>query len=140
MTELFSLGSEVKTHSLTTVEYNDLSGVVTGHAVEKHDGITRIPVCLHLQNKNTSTDTVESKNMLLQPKNLTLTKSVSVSHPQNATPPQDVEMKECRCMFCGEGLLLESEEAAIAHMEVCPCLQEQLNDTEHQFTLPQSMK
>lgn len=45
------------------------------------------------------------------------------------------EKRECRCMFCGETLLLESEEAAIAHMTECPALQEQLASKD-QFTIP----
>lgn len=144
MTEMFPEGSKVETHSLTTVEYNALTGIVIGPAVEKN-GVMRVPVSLHLQ----ISEEEDKKSMLLQPKNLTLIQSASL--PSGKAQEEDkedradkdlsgVDMKECRCMFCGEGLLLESQEAAVAHMEVCPCLQEQLNDTEHQFTLPQSMK
>ena len=43
--------------------------------------------------------------------------------------------KECRCMFCGDLLLLSSEEAAVDHMAVCAALQEQLNSNT-QFTIP----
>lgn len=31
----------------------------------------------------------------------------------------DVEIRECRCMFCGVLLLLKSETEAIAHMGIC---------------------
>jgi hypothetical protein len=47
--------------------------------------------------------------------------------------------RSCRCMFCGDELVLGSEEEAIMHMETCPALQEQLNDS-RQFTLPESIK
>lgn len=133
MLENFAKGSTVQTHSLTTVEYNYRTGIVTGPTIQKND-ILRVPVRLKL-------DSGESKDMLLQPKNLTLTAAPTPT-PGAAltlTPPLE-ELKECRCMFCGESLLLGSEEEAIAHMEVCPCLQEQLDDTDHQFTLPTSMK
>jgi hypothetical protein len=132
MTEAFSLGSEVCTHSLTSVQYNGLTGTVAGAAIEKN-GTIRIPVSLQL-------DKEDKKDMLLQPKNLTIIHSLAVLDEDVSTAGLGIEMKECRCMFCGESLLLESEDAAVAHMEVCPSLQEQLNDTEHQFTLPQSMK
>lgn len=122
--EAFPQGSQVRTHSLTSVQYNALSGIVTGPPVESK-GITRIPVCLELQeNKG-------KKDLLLQSKNISQIRVEASSTP---------ELRECRCMFCGESLLLESEASAVDHMEVCPSLQEQLNDTEHQFTLPQSMK
>ena len=48
--------------------------------------------------------------------------------------------KECRCMFCGETKVYNSEEEAIRHMEVCTMLQEQLDDSESQFTLPKDLK
>jgi tRNA G10 N-methylase Trm11 len=47
--------------------------------------------------------------------------------------------RSCRCMFCGDEMVLGSEEEAIEHMERCPALQEQLNDS-RQFTLPESIK
>ena len=47
--------------------------------------------------------------------------------------------RTCRCMFCGENLLLESEEAAVDHMRVCPYLQEQLASKD-QFTLPAELE
>lgn len=138
-TEAFPQGCEVQTHSLTRVEFNALTGVITGPPVEKN-GIRRLPVSLQMPNL------AVKKCILLQSKNLTLIKSKPTPPAPGPSAREDpraagaVEMRECRCMFCGEALLLESEEAAVAHMEVCPCLQEQLNDTEHQFTLPQSMK
>jgi hypothetical protein len=124
--EVFTKGSKVQTHSLTAVEYNYRTGLVTGSSVQK-SGVVRIPVCLDLENG-------DKKSMLVQPKNLTL---VELS-PGECVDQKEV--KECRCMFCGESMVLGSEEEAIAHMEVCPSLQEQLNDTENQFTLPSSMK
>jgi hypothetical protein len=51
----------------------------------------------------------------------------------------DPVRKSCRCMFCGEELILSSEDEAVQHMEVCPALQEQLNDS-RQFTLPESIR
>lgn len=47
----------------------------------------------------------------------------------------DTELRQCRCMFCGEELKLSSEEAAIEHMRVCTALQEQLQSKD-QFTIP----
>lgn len=47
----------------------------------------------------------------------------------------NVETKTCRCMFCGEEMVLKSEQDAIDHMSVCSSLQEQLND-KNQFTIP----
>jgi hypothetical protein len=134
MNDDFFQGAEVLTHSLTTVQYNDLLGTIAGSAVEKN-AIMRFPVSLRLNNG-------ERKNMMLQPKNLTLVKDPQVSPlgREEVRSGSGQEMKECRCMFCGESLQLGSEDEAIAHMEVCPALQEQLDDTEHQFTLPESMK
>mmetsp|Transcript_15099 Transcript_15099/g.16377 ORF Transcript_15099/g.16377 Transcript_15099/m.16377 type:complete len:125 (-) Transcript_15099:229-603(-) len=60
----------------------------------------------------------------------------------NSTPDDvkdDKEKRICRCMFCGESLLLESEEAAIEHMGVCPALQEQLQSKEP-ITVPSMVK
>ena len=47
--------------------------------------------------------------------------------------------KVCRCMFCGEELLLESEESAVDHMRLCSALQEQLSSKD-QFTIPTFLK
>ncbi len=49
------------------------------------------------------------------------------------------EKRECRCMFCGNTMLLDSEEAAIAHMQECPALLEQLSSKD-QFTIPSSIQ
>jgi hypothetical protein len=42
-------------------------------------------------------------------------------------------------MFCGETLILASEDEAILHMKVCPALQEQLNSPD-QFTVPKCIQ
>lgn len=47
--------------------------------------------------------------------------------------------KICRCMFCGEELVLKSEDEAVMHMTVCPALQEQLASKD-QFTVPSMLK
>ena len=135
MADSFKKWSKVRTHSLTTVQYNDLNGIVTGPSVVKND-ILRIPVRVQLSNG-------DNKDMLLQPKNLTLETYVDASSSTVEENNKDVastELRQCRCMFCGDSLLLESEDAAIAHMETCPALQEQLDDKDNQFTLPTSMK
>lgn len=49
------------------------------------------------------------------------------------------EVRECRCMFCGDILVLKSEEEAIGHMRVCVALQEQLSSPD-QFTIPKSIQ
>jgi hypothetical protein len=49
------------------------------------------------------------------------------------------EKRECRCMFCGENMILGSEEEAIHHMTVCPCLQEQLQSRDP-ITIPTILK
>ena len=46
-----------------------------------------------------------------------------------------VESRSCRCMFCGQVIIVSSEEEAIQHMSECSLLQEQLNG-EGQFTVP----
>jgi hypothetical protein len=51
----------------------------------------------------------------------------------------DEEKRNCRCMFCGDALLLGSEDEAILHMRVCPALQEQLASKD-QFTVPSMVK
>eukprot|EP01039_Chlorochromonas_danica_P006253 gene6253-6894_t len=62
--------------------------------------------------------------------------------PSPSAPTQSPAREEsrlCRCMFCGEQLLLASEEAAVDHMRQCPSLQEQLQSNE-QFTVPAALK
>ncbi len=51
----------------------------------------------------------------------------------------DIQKRECRCMFCGESLMLESEEEAMNHMMECCALQEQLASKD-QFTIPSMFK
>ena len=47
------------------------------------------------------------------------------------------EKRQCRCMFCGELLVLDSQDAAVDHMRVCSSLQTQLSDTSGEpFVLP----
>lgn len=46
-----------------------------------------------------------------------------------------IEQRSCRCMFCGENLILANETEAVDHMRVCPALQEQLASKD-QFTIP----
>lgn len=58
--------------------------------------------------------------------------TTSSSNTQNSNSS---ESRQCRCMFCGESLLLNSEDEAVNHMEVCPALQEQL-DSKKQFHIP----
>jgi hypothetical protein len=48
-------------------------------------------------------------------------------------------LRQCRCMFCGEAMTLESEEAAVGHMAVCPALNEQL-DSKDQFHIPSTLQ
>ena len=50
------------------------------------------------------------------------------------------EVRECRCMFCGQLSSYKSEEEAIEHMNNCSILLEQLNDRNNQFTLPKNLK
>jgi len=52
---------------------------------------------------------------------------------------QSTDQRHCRCMFCGEALVLGSEEEAVGHMKVCVALQEQLASKD-QFTVPSIVK
>eukprot|EP01033_Poteriospumella_lacustris_P024738 gene24738-gene21409 len=54
-------------------------------------------------------------------------------------PSTSTEQRSCRCMFCGENLILSSEDEAVDHMRVCPALQEQLLSKD-QFTVPSMIK
>lgn len=63
----------------------------------------------------------------------------TVAQAQTTEAPVN-ESKECRCMFCGLSAVYTSEEEAIAHMQICPALQEQLNDRDNPFTLPKDMR
>jgi len=49
------------------------------------------------------------------------------------------ELKNCTCMFCGQRVVCRSEADAMAHMEACANLQEQLQDPA-QFTIPQALQ
>jgi phage FluMu protein Com len=49
------------------------------------------------------------------------------------------EKKTVRCMFCGDQLVLASEEEAVDHMRTCVALQEQLNSKD-QFTIPKKIR
>ena len=59
---------------------------------------------------------------------------LSTENLQNAS-----ERRMCRCMFCGEELVLSSEDEAIQHMKVCSSLQEQFASSD-QFTIPSAVK
>ena len=57
------------------------------------------------------------------------------SNDRTATEP--TEKRQCRCMFCGKLLVLDSQDAAVDHMRVCSSLQTQLSDTSGApFVLP----
>ena len=47
----------------------------------------------------------------------------------------DLGKRQCRCMFCGELILCESEGDAVKHLETCRSLGQQLASKE-QFTVP----
>ena len=51
----------------------------------------------------------------------------------------DNDKRICRCMFCGEEMLLGSEDEAIKHMNICIALQEQLSSS-NQFTIPTTIQ
>ncbi len=63
----------------------------------------------------------------------------TVSQAQSAEAPIS-QSRECRCMFCGLSAVYKSEDEAISHMQICPMLQEQLNDKDNPFTLPKDMR
>eukprot|EP01038_Epipyxis_sp_PR26KG_P010785 gene10785-14481_t len=63
--------------------------------------------------------------------------SVISGNPESSL--QEKESRNCRCMFCGENLILNSEEESVNHMRVCVALQEQLASKE-QFTIPSILK
>ena len=52
---------------------------------------------------------------------------------------EEVEKRACRCKFCGEMLILSSEDEAVAHMRVCPAMQEQLQGS-GPFTIPKDVQ
>ena len=49
------------------------------------------------------------------------------------------EVRRSRCMFCGDTVVMQSEDDAHRHMAECPALQEQLNSTE-KFTIPKVLR
>lgn len=55
------------------------------------------------------------------------------------TASDEQEKKTVRCMFCGDQLILASEEEAVDHMRVCVALQEQL-ESKDQFTIPKKIR
>ena len=67
----------------------------------------------------------------------------TAAFPSNNVDNNVVKKEEssriCRCMFCGEELLIGSEEEAVNHMRVCTALQEQLQSKD-QFTIPSMLK
>ena len=56
-----------------------------------------------------------------------------------ATTEGGIEKRSSRCMFCGEELVLSSEDEAVDHMRVCVALQEQLASKD-QFTIPTMLR
>lgn len=62
-------------------------------------------------------------------------KSLAASRPPVVSADKATEKRECRCMFCGENLIMESEAEAVEHMRICPALQEQLQSND-QFHIP----
>ena len=57
----------------------------------------------------------------------------------NCNAEKESEKRTSRCMFCGEELILASEDDAVNHMRVCPALQEQLASKD-QFTIPTMLR
>ncbi len=51
----------------------------------------------------------------------------------------EIEKRECRCMFCGKNLVLSSEQEAVNHMKECESLQEQLSSKD-EFVIPSSLR
>lgn len=65
--------------------------------------------------------------------------SSSSSEGAKASEPEVGEKRSCRCMFCGEMLILASEQEAVGHMRVCPAMQEQLQGP-GPFTIPKDIQ
>jgi hypothetical protein len=66
--------------------------------------------------------------------------STPATNPDNSKScNSESEIRTCRCMFCGQALLLSSEDEATDHMRVCTALQEQLASKD-QFTVPTEVK
>jgi MYND finger len=58
---------------------------------------------------------------------------------KNSVKDDPTGKRQSRCMFCGEELVLGSEEDAVDHMRVCVALQEQLESPD-QFTIPKALR
>ena len=71
------------------------------------------------------------------PTNSTHARLAETNSPSEYSTTSD--SRQCRCMFCGEQLVLESEDAAVDHMRVCPALQEQL-ESPQQYTIPKAFQ
>ena len=56
-----------------------------------------------------------------------------------AAAPRGGEARQSRCMFCGDTVVMQTEEDAHRHMTACPALQEQLNSSD-QFTIPKVLR
>jgi hypothetical protein len=59
------VGMKVCTHSLSSDEYNDLSGIVMGQPVERK-GVMRVPVTLSMTNGTEKIMSLQMKNLKLQ--------------------------------------------------------------------------
>lgn len=74
-----------------------------------------------------------------EPKRDSVPSAAQERKESSASTESDVVKKQCRCMFCGDQLVLGSEEEAVDHMRVCPALQEQLASKD-QFTVPSMVR
>lgn len=107
-----SIGTSGKDQSKAAVDIIAESSSVKGNESETS------------QMKNIGNSTQENKN-----KNM-----------NNSAGDESVsEKRQSRCMFCGEQLVLGSENDAVDHMRVCVALQEQLESSE-QFTIPKAIR
>lgn len=73
------------------------------------------------------------------PNNTAAITPIPSSFGQTSSKAPADDSRVCRCMFCGEEMLMQSEAEAVDHMRVCPALQEQLQSKE-QFTIPSILK
>ncbi len=88
--------------------------------------------CKEIKNKEESLDSNRS--------NIDVNSSVG-NNDNNAKASEnknELEVRQCRCMFCGETHVFHSEEEAVGHLRVCVALNEQLSSPD-QFTVPQSI-
>ena len=65
--------------------------------------------------------------------------NVDQSSSVSDSTEKTAEVRACRCMFCGITENYSSEDEAVAHMRVCPALQEQLMSKE-QFHIPTMLR